>query len=310
MPDRSLIEYLIDAQNRRVGKKVNGSIVKRWLFEGQLHPIAELDSIGNVSASYVYGSRVDVPDYIVKASMKLRVITDHLGSMRLIVNQENGEFARKVDYDEFGNLIEDTNSELTPFGFAGGFYDNHTRLTRFGARDYDAQTSRWFVKDPIRFVGGDANLYNYVQNDPINSKDPSGLQGGPQQVLTREYYVRRLIEVIGSGITALSGTPDAISELWKAYQEMVAANTIGADKYFHCLGSCRASRKSSPKIVACLVFLREVYDNTANRVRGKRTPIEQAFDSVEDMAANRTGYNAPSNISCEKACEKHKVAGL
>lgn len=42
-------------------------------------------------------------------------------------------------------------------------------------RHYDSQTGRWTSKDPIRFKGGDANLYGYVLQDPINGIDPSGL---------------------------------------------------------------------------------------------------------------------------------------
>lgn len=48
---------------------------------------------------------------------------------------------------------------------------------RFGARDYDLETGRWTAKDPIRFKGGDANLYGYVFADPVNWVDPAGLQG-------------------------------------------------------------------------------------------------------------------------------------
>jgi len=33
------------------------------------------------------------------------------------------------------------------------------------------------TKDPIGFAGGDVNLYRYVQNNPLNSVDPSGLLG-------------------------------------------------------------------------------------------------------------------------------------
>ena len=48
-------------------------------------------------------------------------------------------------------------------------------MARFGARDYDPQTGRWTAKDPIRFDGGDSNLYGYVINDPVNLIDNSGL---------------------------------------------------------------------------------------------------------------------------------------
>lgn len=34
---------------------------------------------------------------------------------------------------------------------------------------------RFISKDPIGFRGGDVNLYGYVQNNPINFMDPTGL---------------------------------------------------------------------------------------------------------------------------------------
>ncbi len=71
----------------------------------------------------------------------------------------------------------DTNPGFQPFGFAGGIYDQHTKLVRFGARDYDAETGRWTAKDPIGFRGGDANLYTYVGNHPLKFIDPLGLMG-------------------------------------------------------------------------------------------------------------------------------------
>jgi RHS repeat-associated protein len=76
--------------------------------------------------------------------------------------------------DEFGNVINDTHPGFQPFGFAGGLFDQHTGLTRFGARDYDPQVGRWTAKDPINFDGGDTNLYGYVLVNPINLIDPLG----------------------------------------------------------------------------------------------------------------------------------------
>jgi RHS repeat-associated protein len=62
-----------------------------------------------------------------------------------------------------------------PFGFAGGLHDRETGLVRFGARDYDPWTGRWTLRDPIKFDGGQANLYAYVDNEPVNFIDPTGL---------------------------------------------------------------------------------------------------------------------------------------
>ena len=169
------IQYLVDGQNRRIGKKVNGTLVQGFLYQNQLSPVAELDGSGNVLQRYVYGSRSNVPDYIVKGSNTFRVITDQLGSVRLVVDTQSGQVAEEIDYDVWGNVTNDTNAGFQPFGFAGGLYDQDTKLVRFGARDYDPFIGRWTAKDPILFKGGETSLYGYVGNDPVNFIDPSGM---------------------------------------------------------------------------------------------------------------------------------------
>ena len=111
---------------------------------------------------------------MIKGGVTYKIITDHLGSPRLVVNADTGIIAQQMGYDEFGVITSDTNPNFQPFGFAGGLVDNQTGLTRFGARDYDAYTGRWTSKDPIRFAGGDSNIYGYVFSDPVNFIDPTG----------------------------------------------------------------------------------------------------------------------------------------
>lgn len=175
LPNGNVIDYVIDGQDRRIGKKINGTLVQGFIYQDQLEPISELDATGNVIARFVYASKTHAPDYMIKNNETFRLITDHLGSVRLVINTSTGLLTQRIDYDEFGNVVTDTNPGFQPFGFAGGLYDQHTGFVRFGARDYDPRTGQWTAKDPIRFDGGVTNLYGYASNDPVNLIDPSGL---------------------------------------------------------------------------------------------------------------------------------------
>jgi RHS repeat-associated protein len=88
----------------------------------------------------------------------------------------DGTIAQQLDYDEYGNITQNTNPDFQPFAYAGGLYDSQTKLVRFGARDYDASVGRWTCKDPIGFKGESFNIYGYCSNDPINYYDDSGLK--------------------------------------------------------------------------------------------------------------------------------------
>ena len=174
LPSGTVIDYLVDGQNRRVVKKVGGVPVKGFVYRDSLRPIAELDGAGNVVSRFVYGTGKNVPDYMVKGGTAYRLVTDHLGNVRLVVNATTGEIVQEMTYDEFGRVLQDSNAGFQPFGFAGGLYDPDTGLVRFGARDYAPEVGRWTAKDPIGFRGGDPNLYGYVLDDPINWTDPRG----------------------------------------------------------------------------------------------------------------------------------------
>jgi len=184
------------------------------LYQDQLNPVAELDGTGNVVARFIYGEKPNVPSYMIKGGNTYRIISDHLGSPRLVINVTDGLIVQRMDYDAWGNLITDTSPGFQPFGFAGGIYDLDTRLTRFGARDYDAETSRWTTKDPIRFEGGDVSLYGYVSGDPVNYLDPNGKFGVPGAIIGG---------VIGSVSNAIGSAATGAS-----FGDVAAAAAIGA----------------------------------------------------------------------------------
>jgi RHS repeat-associated protein len=174
LPNTTIIDYIIDGENRRVGKKVNNTVVKRWLYHDGLKPVAELDGSGALVSQFVYGSNPNVPDYVVKNGVKYRIVSDQLGSVRLVINVSTGAVAQVMQHDAWGNVVQDTSVGFTPFGFAGGLYDPDTGLVRFGARDYDPVVGRWTAKDPARFESGNG-LYEYSHSNPVNQSDQSGL---------------------------------------------------------------------------------------------------------------------------------------
>ena len=154
LPSGQVVSYLVDGLQRRIARLVNGTRTHAWVYEGRLHPVAELNASNAVTTRYVYGTRMNVPEYMVRGGATYRFLTDARGSVRLVVNASTGTIAQRLDYDAWGEVTADSNPGFQPFGFAGGLYDPLTQLHRFGARDYDAATGRWLAADPGAFSGG------------------------------------------------------------------------------------------------------------------------------------------------------------
>ncbi len=197
LPDSRVIEYLVDGLGRRIGKKVNGLVTKQWLYGAGQAPLAEADATGTIRMRFVYASKRNVPDVVKTytaagvADKLYRIGTDQLGSPRVLFDS-TGAIFKTMEFDEFGIKVSLPDPTFDfPFGFAGGVYDADTKLTRFGARDYDASIGRWVSKDPILFEGRQANLYVYVGNDPINWADPLGSLRRLQRQLWNTWHLRR-----------------------------------------------------------------------------------------------------------------------
>jgi RHS repeat-associated protein len=166
--------------------------------------MATTDAQGIVTATYTYASG-NTPDLITTSAATYRIVTDRLGSPRLIINTATGATVQHLDYDPFGNITTDTNPGFQPFGYTGGLADNDTGLLYLAARDYDPATGRFLTKDPTQFGGGDTNLYGYVGSDPVNYVDPTGLIFGIHCKTCREIASGTLHVVTAPGETIYNG---------------------------------------------------------------------------------------------------------
>ena len=174
LPDGRQITYLHDSRGRRIARAVNGVRTHAWLYGEGLMPLAEYDGHDALRTTFIYGGRW-TPLAFIRNGGTNHIITDHLGSPRLVVDA-GGAVIKRVDYDAFGNVVLDTAPALDlPFGFAGGMSDPDHELIRFGARDYQPSVGCWTAKDPILLAGG-ISLRRYCANDPLNRADRVGLE--------------------------------------------------------------------------------------------------------------------------------------
>ena len=144
---------------------------------------------------------------MVKNGQTYYLITDQVGSIRAVCDA-SGNIVKEITYDSFGNILDDTAPAFTiPLGFAGGLHDRDTNLVRFGFRDYDPDTGRWTVKDPILCASGDIDFYSYCLANPISLVDSDGLNvavdalrwfGDPSVLAT----VREVVRVVAVGVAA------------------------------------------------------------------------------------------------------------
>ncbi len=191
--DGTVVEYKVDAQGRRVQRLLDGVPERGWIWRSALQPAAQLSPAGAVTQRYVYTNGT-TPALIVTPGASYRLIKDHLGSVRRVVDTATGQVVQQLDYDAWGRVLVDSNPGFQPFGYAGGLYDADTGLVRFGARDYDPETGTWLTPEPLGFAAGD-NFFAYAAGNPVAYNDPTGLAPSRAELTF-------LAELFGVGSTA------------------------------------------------------------------------------------------------------------
>ena len=169
------VTYAYDAAGRRVSR-TQGATTTRFIYGDPRRPLlVTATREGNVLTTYNYDA-TDKLFALQRGGQRYYVATDQVGTPRAVADS-TGQIVARYSYDAYGIKGATTGAfgDL-PIGFAGGIEDPLTKLVRFTFRDYEPASGRWTARDPIGQAGG-PNTYEYVAGNPVDGRDPMGLDG-------------------------------------------------------------------------------------------------------------------------------------
>ncbi len=183
------------------------------------------------------------------------------GKIRVVVNgSKDNQYSRIVEieaysvagnaatqrFDAWGNRIATSGNAIPQYGYTGREPDE-TGLIYYRARYYDPTIGRFTQRDPIGLEGG-INQYLYVQANPVNAVDPSGLvdlnlfKKGSRQYIGAQ----NTPSPSGTYVIAAHGNPQLVQDATKRVispqqlWNMVAPNLTSEHKTI-ILGSCNVT---------------------------------------------------------------------
>jgi len=168
----SQLSFAYDALGRRVSKAVGGSTPTQYLYDGY-NAIQETQ--GAAVNPILTGLGIDERFARNDVSGRTYFMTDMLGST-IGLTDGSGAIQQRYTYDAYGNVTPaDTSTGFTnPYQFTGREADTGG-LYYYRARYYSPGMGRFISEDPVGFAGGQNNFYGYVDGNPTNYRDPSGL---------------------------------------------------------------------------------------------------------------------------------------
>lgn len=172
--------YKYDAFNRRISRNVNGAITY-FLYDGD-DLVAEINAAGTKMAEYVHGPGVDEVLLMERNGQKYYYQYDGQGSVTEITNP-TGVIVENYIYDAYGKptMYGSTGQVMTgsaiknPYMYTGRQWDEESGIYHYRARMYDPNLGRFLQRDPLGYWDS-LNLYEFVGGNPINWRDPFGLE--------------------------------------------------------------------------------------------------------------------------------------
>jgi len=211
------IHFVYDAKGRRIQKTVTNAIAVAttnfvydgWNLIGILAPNSSLrasflwgnDLSGSPQGAGGVGGLLELSCFGSSQTNSF-VAYDGNGNVASLINAASGIAVANYEYGPFGEVIRATGpmAKANPIRFSTKYDDDESDLLYYGYRYYKPSTGTWVNRDPLDEIGfnmlllssrpqfgfedqnGKVNLYDFVQNEPVQSFDRFGLQsctGGP-----------------------------------------------------------------------------------------------------------------------------------
>ncbi len=147
------------------------------MYDGE-NILLEYDGTNTLLARYSHGERRDKPFSVERGGQSFFYQADHEGSVTQVTDAA-GFVVNSYEYDAYGRIESSIEGIANPFTYTGREQDPESGLYYYRARYYDPEIGRFLNEDPLGFTAGDANLYRYVFNNPVNLTDPDGMQAAP-----------------------------------------------------------------------------------------------------------------------------------
>jgi hypothetical protein len=163
---------------------------------------------------------------------------------------------------------------------------------------YDPGVQRWINRDPVvdlgvvrlctpptaaRLAGRALDLYSFVRNRPLESRDGFGLW---EQGIEDAEYQLKVGECLGIAQKRLD-----------EYRELLRRGELhtDSDKWFHCVVSCEMTRTCGSAIAERIANIHERLHPGAEE--------DTWLDQVANQKGRSIGSDCKDKRSCEQACE-------
>jgi len=182
-------EYYMDALIwKRVDESSGGGAlnVLKFIYHGD-NVAAEFNGDGIMLANYLFAPGVDEPLMVERAGESYYYHQDNLHSV-IFITDADGDVVNEYTYDSFGNIrradcpgMALSSPKLcipNRYAFTGREWEPEIEMYHYRRRTYNPDAGVFTSEDKAVIYTGDTqslNRYSYVNNNPLNYVDPSGL---------------------------------------------------------------------------------------------------------------------------------------